>query len=78
LDAIKKRVDSRLAEVLGCDVSLIRPDSHLIDDLGMDSLDIVELSMTMEEEFDIYIDDSIFKSLSTVGDIYPVIAEICQ
>ncbi len=44
-------------------------DSHLVDDLGADSLDSVTLLMRLEEEFDCEIDDDIAENWQTVGDI---------
>ena len=50
-------------------------DSEVIDDLGADSLDIVDLVMTLEEEFDTEIPDEDIENLKTVGDIVKYIEE---
>ena len=47
----------------------VTEDSEVIDDLGADSLDIVDLVMTLEEEFDTEIPDEDIENLRTVGDI---------
>ena len=51
------KVKKMIAEKLNVDPSEVVPEAKFIDDLGADSLDLVELIMTMEEEFDIEIPD---------------------
>ena len=58
-----------VAEKLGVDRADITPDSVFIDDLGADSLDLVELIMAMEEEFGFEIEDEDAEKLRTVGDV---------
>ena len=58
-----------LANQLGIDPSDIRPESNIIDDLGADSLDIVELLAAMEDEFNILITDERVHELYTVGEV---------
>ena len=53
----------------------VNEDSEVIDDLGADSLDIVDLVMTLEEEFDTEIPDEDIENLKTVGDIVKYIEE---
>ena len=57
-----------IAEVLNIDVDEIRQDSTFIDDLGADSLDIFQIIMGIEEEFDIEIPQDIAEKITTVGD----------
>ena len=57
-----------VAEQLGVDNEKITPESSFIEDLGADSLDLVELIMALEEEFDIEIPDEIAANLKTVQD----------
>ena len=70
LDTIKKI----LSEQLGVDESAITADTS-IEDLGADSLDIVEIIMNIEEEFGITVDDSAVETLKKVGDIVNYIPE---
>jgi acyl carrier protein len=63
---IISRVINVVAEQLSVEAAEIRPESSFQDDLGADSLDLVELIMAMEEEFDIKIDDEAAKNLRTV------------
>jgi acyl carrier protein len=66
---IFEKVQEKVAEQLGVDVDEVSLESSFIDDLGADSLDIVELLMALEEEFDIEIPDEEAEKLSTVGDV---------
>jgi acyl carrier protein len=63
---ITSRVINVVAEQLSVEAAEIRPESSFQDDLGADSLDLVELIMAMEEEFDIKIDDEAAQKLKTV------------
>ena len=56
-----------LVDQLGVDESEVTMEAAFIDDLAADSLDVVELIMTMEEEFGIEIDEEDVESLTTVG-----------
>ena len=54
-------------------------DTSFIDDLGADSLDVVELTMAIEEAFDVpEVDDDIVTRLVTVGDVFQFISENCD
>ncbi len=64
IDRIKKII----IDQLGIEDSKIAINSSFIDDLGADSLDIVELIMALEEEFDIEIPDEDAEKIKTVGD----------
>lgn len=64
-DKIKKII----VEQLGVEEDDVTMESSFIDDLGADSLDIVELIMALEEEFDLEIPDSEAEKISTVGDV---------
>lgn len=66
---IFEKVQEKVAEQLGVELDEITMEASFIDDLGADSLDIVELLMALEEEFDIEIPDEEAEKLSTVGDI---------
>ena len=62
------KVSEIIVQQLGVDKKDITPDASFIDKLGADSLDIVELIMAFEEEFDIEIPDEEAEKISTVGD----------
>lgn len=66
---IPGKVKEVIVEQLGVDADRVRSEASFIDDLGADSLDIVELVMAMEEEFDIEIPDEEAEKLKTVKDV---------
>ena len=67
MEAIE-RIKKIIVDQLGIEEEKINIDSSFIDDLGADSLDIVELIMAFEEEFDIEIPDEDAEKIKTVGD----------
>jgi len=67
--AIEERVRSIISDQLGVAEEEIKPDSKFIEDLGADSLDIVELIMAMEEEFDLEIPDEEAEKIRNVKDV---------
>ncbi len=73
---IEEKVKKLIAEKLdNIDIKDVVLDASLVDDLGADSLAIVELIMTMEEEFDIEVPDEDAEKLSTVKDVINYITE---
>ncbi len=65
---IEKRVKEIIAEQLGLSVEEVANESSYVDDLGANSLDVVELVMALEEEFDIEISDDELEKIRTVQD----------
>ncbi len=63
------KVKEIIVEQLGAVESAVTLDASFIDDLGADSLDIVELIMSLEEEFDMEIPDSDAEKIVTVNDV---------
>lgn len=70
-----EKVKSIIAEQLEVDEEKITMDSNIQDDLGADSLDIVDLVMSFEEEFDMEIPDDQVENIKTVGDVVKYIEE---
>lgn len=69
MEEIFKTMQNLIAEQFAIDADEISMDSSFVDDLGADSVDLVELVMAMEEEFDIgEIDEEDLAGLKTVGD----------
>lgn len=66
---IFEKVKSIISEQLGIDEGEITMESSFIDDLGADSLDVVELIMALETEFDLEIPDEDAEKVTIVGDI---------
>lgn len=69
MEAIFERVKEVIGEQLGIDdIDTITMETTFIEDLGADSLDIVELIMALEEEFDLEIPESEAEKISSVGE----------
>ena len=66
---LEDRVSAIIVEQLGVTKEELTPRASFIDDLGADSLDIVELVMAMEEEFDIEIPDDDAEKIQTIKDV---------
>lgn len=64
-----EKVRSILVGQLGIDEDKVIMDASIVDDLGADSLDVVDLIMSLEEEFDIEIPDEDVENMKTVSDI---------
>lgn len=70
------KVKAIVVEQLGVDEAEVKIDSTFIDDLGADSLDIVELIMAFEEEFNVEIPDDVAEKIKTVKDTVEYIDSI--
>lgn len=68
-ESIKRRVINCIVDNLNLKPEDITPESKLEDDLGLDSLEIMELSFALEEEFATDIEDEVIFAWKTVGDI---------
>lgn len=64
-----EKVRSILVNQLGVDEDKVVIDASIVDDLGADSLDVVDLIMSLEEEFDIEIPDEDVETMKTVSDV---------
>jgi acyl carrier protein len=73
--AVEQRVTEIIVEQLGVSRDEVVPEASFIDDLGADSLDIVELVMAMEEEFDVEIPDDDAEKIQTIGDAISYLKE---
>ena len=74
-EEVFEKVKSIIVEQLGATESSVTMEASFIDDLGADSLDIVELIMALEEEFDTEIPDADAEKVVTVGDVVEYIKE---
>ena len=72
---IQDRIRSIVASKLGITEDEITPDKNLTNDLGADSLDVVELSMELEREFNLKFEDTDTEKIQTVEDLYKLIEE---
>jgi acyl carrier protein len=64
-----------LVEQLGVEKSQLTPEARLEEDLGADSLDIVEIAMALDEQFHISLPDEAIERVSTVGELLDVLSE---
>lgn len=65
---VAEKVQKIIVEQLGVDAANVKPDASFVEDLGADSLDLTELIMAMEEEFDIEIADEDAQKIQKVRD----------
>lgn len=63
------KIKEIVVEQLGVEEDVVTPEANIQDDLGADSLDIVDLIQTIEDEYDLSIPDEAVESIKTVGDI---------
>lgn len=66
--SIEAKVQEIIVQQLGVDAEKVTADASFVDDLGADSLDVVELVMAFEEEFDVEIPDEAAEKIGTVKD----------
>ena len=65
---VTEKVKKIIIDQLGVSAEEVKPEASFVEDLGADSLDLTELIMAMEEEFDIEIDDKDAQKIATVQD----------
>ena len=75
---IDQRVKDIIVEQLGVKPDQVTPEAKFVEDLGADSLDIVELIMALEEEFGIEVPDEQAEKLQSVGDVIKYIEDLQQ
>lgn len=66
---IFEKVKELLAEQLDANAADMTLETRIVDDLGADSLDVVEMLMSVEDEFEIEIPDNVIENLKTIGDV---------
>ncbi|MEJ7619225.1 MAG: acyl carrier protein [Aquificaceae bacterium] len=72
---LEQRIKEIIADQLGVEVDKLNPSAKFVEDLGADSLDVVELVMAFEEEFGIEIPDEDAEKIRTVGDVIAYLKE---
>ena len=78
INEMKEKVIDIISNQLGIEKEAITPDAKVIDDLGADSLDVVELVMALEEEFDVEIPDEEAEKIKSVGDIFSYMEAVLE
>lgn len=76
LQGLEARLKKLLMDRCGARAEVIRPDANLREDLGLDSLDAVELAIAIEDEFDVKILDNDIKKLATVADAVALVRSL--
>ena len=71
-----EKIQEMLAEALNLPIEKVTPDAKIVDDLGADSLDVVELLIQLEEEYGIIIPDEEAETLATVADVANIIEKL--
>ncbi len=77
-EEIFNKIKELIVDQLGVDEASISMDSSFVDDLNADSLDMVELVMAMEQEFDVSVPDEVAEKVGTVGDAVEYIAKSAE
>ena len=67
---LSDRIQTIVADQLGVEIGEVTKDASILDDLGADSLDVVELVMTLEEAFNIEVPDEAVEEMRTIGDVH--------
>ncbi len=72
---IYDKVKQIIVDELAVDGALVQPEARLVEDLGADSIDAVELIMTVEDAFSIEISDEVLQNIKTVNDLVSYIKD---
>jgi len=72
------KVKAIIMDQLDVEESAVTLDTNIRDSLGADSLDLVDLAMTIEDEFEVEITDEAIESIKTVGDLVDYLKEITE
>ena len=75
---LSERIRDLVAEQLGVDSSELNPDANILEDLGADSLDVVEMVMAIEEAFDIEVTDEGAEAMRTVADVEAYVSDLLR
>ena len=67
------RIRKIIASVLGVDISEVKEETTFIEDLGADSLDVYQIMLKLEEEFEIHVDAKVIENIRNVGDVLTLI-----
>jgi len=73
-DSLADRIRGLISEQLGVDAASLNSEANILEDLGADSLDVVEMVMALEEAFDIEIPDEDAEAMRTLGDVEKYVA----
>jgi len=77
-ETIAERVKQAVVDALGVDEEEVTPDARIVNDLGADSLDVVQLALQLEDEFGLEIPDEDAHGLATVQAVVDYITRRCE
>jgi acyl carrier protein len=77
-EKLRARVINTLAEQIGCSEEEVKPEMLIEEELGTDSLDMVEITMSLEEEFNIEISDEKFETVTTVQSLINLMNDLVK
>ena len=77
-DEVLARVNEIMAQDFEIDESRLKPEAHLVNDLGLDSLDAVDLVVAVEKKFGCRLDESEVRAMRTLSDIYDCCVRKCN
>jgi len=77
-ETIAERVKQAVVDALGVDEEEVTPDARIVDDLGADSLDVVQLALQLEDEFDLEIPDADAHGMATVQAVIDYVTRRCE
>ena len=72
---MKEKILHMIGEQFNVDVDDLHEDTSFVDDLNADSIELVELVMSIEDEFDIQVEDEALEKLQTIGDVLDYIEQ---
>ncbi|MDO5713229.1 MAG: acyl carrier protein [Tissierellia bacterium] len=72
---MREKILSMIGEQFNVDVNDLTEDTNFMDDLNADSIELVELVMSIEDEFEIQVEDEVLEQLKTIGDVLDYIEE---
>ena len=72
---VAEKVKKIIVDQLGVSADEVKPEASFVEDLGADSLDVVDMLMSLEDEFDVEIPDDEIEKIRTVGDLVTYIEE---
>ncbi len=73
---MKEKVLQLIAEQFHVEESELKADTNFVEDLNADSIELVELVMSIEDEFDVQIEDEVLSRMKTVGDVLDYVEEL--
>lgn len=75
---IEQEIKEMLAKMTGTDLEEIKNEDNLVDDLGIDSLKVIEIATTLEKKYKVKVKESQMAKIRTVNDVVNIVSELSQ